>query len=428
MQDKTDKINPVVRNEHRRVLYRVDAKSRTAFDAPYELRTLRTVVGRDPEVVDVHLDSGSVSRSHFSVEFQPKGYSYKVVDQKSSNGLYVNGTRVREKLLKLNDVIRVGDVLLIFAAGPARKREPKASAPPIPGDVQELVVAPAFFPGISEEIREVNRTLGLLEATGRALVIGEAGLSKADAVRSLADWMDPGRAPVVVHGSSLTESNWEEVVDERLREATKGEQANHHFLHIDEIHLLPPVSQERLRHLLQHSEGQAPFARNVVATTSLAPGLLAGAGALLPALIAELTPPRLVLTPLCERRQDIAPILFDALTEHAKGASLSIAVELMETLLLQPWPGNIREIRRLAALLAANRGLAGELDLEHTPPRFGDVSGKKAGPIAAEAIALALSDAAGNVSEAARTLGVSRRHLYRLMDQHKVRPAGHRKR
>jgi len=63
-------------------------------------------VGRDP-AADVSLDNPSVSREHLRFERMPNGH-YRVVDQGSANGTYLNEERVQTAYVYNNDVVRIG--------------------------------------------------------------------------------------------------------------------------------------------------------------------------------------------------------------------------------------------------------------------------------------------------------------------------------
>ena len=67
--------------------------------------------GRDP-VNAIQIASPKVSRKHFQLRYQ-EGL-YLITDLKSHNGLYINGSKVQEALLKEGDHIQVGDTVLFF--------------------------------------------------------------------------------------------------------------------------------------------------------------------------------------------------------------------------------------------------------------------------------------------------------------------------
>jgi len=73
------------------------------------------VIGRDPDC-EIALDSREVSRRHAIVA--PSADGHCITDE-STNGVFVNGERAaRSQLLADGDVVRVGDVILRFSAGP----------------------------------------------------------------------------------------------------------------------------------------------------------------------------------------------------------------------------------------------------------------------------------------------------------------------
>ena len=75
------------------------------------LSNQRLVFGRDISC-DVQLLDEGVSRKHFIIE--GKGNSFMLVDQNSTNGTYINNSRVMTKILRSSDVIRSGDVHFSF--------------------------------------------------------------------------------------------------------------------------------------------------------------------------------------------------------------------------------------------------------------------------------------------------------------------------
>jgi pSer/pThr/pTyr-binding forkhead associated (FHA) protein len=79
--------------------------------AEYVLKPEPTSVGRAPDSA-IRLPFPDVSRQHAMV-FPVEG-GYKIVDRGSPNGLFVNGSRVKEHALQDGDVIQVGRRKLIF--------------------------------------------------------------------------------------------------------------------------------------------------------------------------------------------------------------------------------------------------------------------------------------------------------------------------
>ncbi len=79
----------------------------------------RMTIGRDPSS-GVHVDDASLSRHH--ADLVRNGRSWSIVDARSTNGTVVNGRRVNEALLQVQDVLRLGQVeLVVRQPGPGRE-------------------------------------------------------------------------------------------------------------------------------------------------------------------------------------------------------------------------------------------------------------------------------------------------------------------
>jgi pSer/pThr/pTyr-binding forkhead associated (FHA) protein len=85
-----------------------------------------TRIGRSL-AADVRFDDPTVSRRHALVVRQADGV--RVLDDRSLNGVFVNGERVEWRALKDGDEIVVGRYLLVFASVPLQASEPTLDAP-----------------------------------------------------------------------------------------------------------------------------------------------------------------------------------------------------------------------------------------------------------------------------------------------------------
>ncbi|HEX7685843.1 MAG TPA: sigma-54-dependent Fis family transcriptional regulator [Trinickia sp.] len=149
------------------------------------------------------------------------------------------------------------------------------------------------------------------------------------------------------------------------------------------------------------------------------------------------------LPPLRERK-DLAVVIGKMLEREAlrggDGQPLTVAPEIMTLFERCTWPGNFRQLGNLLRTAAAMIDEDGEIRREHLPDDFFDdlqtsdaspaaaasvdtpaqntpteQQGTRLQDVAAQAIAATLAQHGGNVSAAARALGVSRATLYRKM-------------
>lgn len=72
----------------------------------YRFTKDKVVIGRSPDS-DVFLDNPGVSRTHVVLERLPTGY-YRLEDQGSANGTFVNDEQARSEILMADDVVRIG--------------------------------------------------------------------------------------------------------------------------------------------------------------------------------------------------------------------------------------------------------------------------------------------------------------------------------
>lgn len=77
----------------------------------YRLGARTLTAGRDPANA-IQIVDEKVSRKHFQIR-QDEGL-YLITDLKSHNGVYLNGHRMQEALLKEGDVIQVGETVLVY--------------------------------------------------------------------------------------------------------------------------------------------------------------------------------------------------------------------------------------------------------------------------------------------------------------------------
>jgi transcriptional regulator of acetoin/glycerol metabolism len=115
---------------------------------------------------------------------------------------------------------------------------------------------------------------------------------------------------------------------------------------------------------------------------------------------------------------------FDAIVRHLLDAidpNYAITPADIAHLAARPWPGNIRELRNVLArfTLAAANGSAKEAGAEDTITQHPDAEPGSLRDVHRSRILVVYEETAGNVSETARRLGVSRNTIYRALGQKK---------
>jgi two-component system response regulator HydG len=138
---------------------------------------------------------------------------------------------------------------------------------------------------------------------------------------------------------------------------------------------------------------------------------------------------QLTIPPLRERQDDIPLLVGEFVKEFCakEEKTMTVSPEVMEVLRDHGWPGNVRQLRNVierAVVLARSE----RLGLEDLPAEFNHAAGSHRFPEAGRtlkdvelrAIKDALVKSDGNKSKAAKMLGISRKALYkRLNDEGK---------
>jgi len=213
-------------------------------------------------------------------------------------------------------------------------------------------------------------------------------------------------------------------------------------LFLDEIGELGPDLQPKLLRFLESGEvrpiGESvPFTVNVriIAATNTNVEQAVHDGRFREDLFYRLNVIRLRIAPLRERRDEIPALVRHFVRQSAAEfdrGDVRLSEETMQHLLLYRWPGNVRqlqnEIRRMVALAEPhavlspdqlsdevfNARLAPDVaqDTFEIVVRLKDKLQPAIARLEREMIRVALHDHAGNLDEAARALGVSRKGLY----------------
>ncbi len=82
----------------------------------YELTDEETMIGRNPTTDITLLDEG-ISREHALVLYDSEADAFSIEDLQSTNGIKVNGKRVRSCALSDGDELTIGHTLFRFVLG-----------------------------------------------------------------------------------------------------------------------------------------------------------------------------------------------------------------------------------------------------------------------------------------------------------------------
>jgi DNA-binding NtrC family response regulator len=302
-------------------------------------------------------------------------------------------------------------------------------------------------PRLIAESPAMRPVIDLVERVGpseaNVLVTGEHGTGKELVARILHAASPRAPRPMVaVNVGGLAEGVFESELFGHERGAFTGaraervgrfELADGGTLFLDEIANVPLAQQARLLRVLQTGEfervGSSRTRRvsvRLVSATNADLKAEVAAGRFREDLLFRINTVEVHLPPLRERREDIPLLAAAFLERHTQRYHKPVTgfePEAMRALLEHPWPGNVRELDHAVerAVLLARGDALGPADL-------GLGAGAAGGPSALEALTLdeverelirrALKRHDGNVSEAAKSLGLSRSALYRRLERH----------
>ncbi|RMF22351.1 MAG: sigma-54-dependent Fis family transcriptional regulator [Deltaproteobacteria bacterium] len=312
--------------------------------------------------------------------------------------------------------------------------------------------------GCSPGMRQLAASIRkLARSSATVLIQGETGVGKDLVARAIHDEGVRRSAPFVeVNCAAIPPELIENELFGHEREAFTGaerarpgkvELADGGTLFLDEVGELAFPSQAKLLRLLQNRRierlgGNRSISVDVRVVAATNRNLLeeVRAGRFRDDLYYRLSVYPLYVPPLRKRREDIALLVdhFVAAAAKAEGVERpQVTPEALAALRAYDWPGNVRElenvIRRaligleggrldLSALPESVRGGAGSASL--MPPALEKAAaGGRILPlreVEREYVELALERCRGNLSEAARMLGIGRTTLYRKLERYGI--------
>jgi MoxR-like ATPase len=224
------------------------------------------MVGRNYDCgVLLNQNDAQVSRHHAHIFFA--GGMWRIEDLNSSNGTKVNGRKVATAVLNQDDVITIGDALLIFKADGAAPAAPASEQTPSTSEsdlklVEQMrektdVIRREVAKVIIGQEEVLNQILMCIIAGGHALLIGLPGLAKTLTVSTIARVLDmkfkriqftPDLMPSDITGTEVLETDL----------ATQAKEFRFmqgpifcNVLLADEINRTPPKTQAALLEAMQ---------------------------------------------------------------------------------------------------------------------------------------------------------------------------------
>jgi len=324
--------------------------------------------------------------------------------------------------------------------------------------------------GQSQAMRELHALVASVAPTdANVMVLGENGVGKELVARAIhAQSRRAGGTLLAVDMGALPESTFESELfghrkgaftDARADRAGRFQAARGGSLFLDEIGNMPLAAQAKLLTALERREvtpigADRPEAIDVriISATNLDEARLFDPAVFRSDLLFRLNTIVIRVPPLRERRDDIALLLAHYLRLYEaqyQRPARAVAGAAHDALLRHGWPGNVRALRHACerAVILGQGAQYGLADFALAPagamaaavsPAPAVVTGVANADNAAKAatatpdsditldalervaIASTLARFNGNISHAARTLGISRAALYRKLEKHGI--------
>ena len=408
----------------------------------------RLVIGRDQMPEGVTPDS-RMSRTHAEVRWD--GQRFLVRDLGSRNGTSADGKPVpsggEQEAVR---TVRAGTSLFLLSKDVRPFQDYRVSR------IGDLVLGPS----LAVVWRQID---GFARANSNLFLRGESGAGKEEAVQAFHSSGTRSKRPLVaVNCGAIPEGMAERLLFGTKRGAYSGatadapgyvQAADGGILFLDEVAELDLAIQAKLLRVLETKEVLAlgdtrpqrvDFQLCVATHKDLHAEV--SQGRFRQDLYFRIARPEVRLPPLRERLEEI-PWLIELAVEQALrkvgegrlttrtdvdegtesgGAPLSIRSSFVDACMQRAWPGNVRELLvevRAAVHMALAEGSKG-LEESHLAPQagMGFTEESQTGPTREapdrEALESALIEHKGNISAAARALGVHRTQLRRWLSRH----------
>ena len=403
-----------------------------AQHVPDDVTSIAIGTSEDNAIV---LTDAAVSRYH--LELRRTAAGIQVSDLGSRNGTWVGGLRIERAIVPAGTRLKIGDTTIAIDDAGSSVAPPQSEAP-----------RPADLVGESDAIREVARLVHKLARVDSSVLIqGETGTGKEVVARALHEAsprrtgelvvVDCGSMPATLIASILFGHEKGSFTGADQRRTGAFERAQGGTVLLDEIGELPLEVQPALLGVLERRAftrvgGAQSIAVDVRILAATHRDLRAevNAGRFRADLYYRLAVAKILIPPLRERPEDIAPLAAHFVERLTGVAELGPLAPAIAALRAHPWSGNVRELRNVVEAAI----VMGELDLgteRAQPLAAAPASGAVAAYRDARAAALTRFEAEylkdliartdGNASEAARVARMDRPYLLTLLRKHGLR-------
>jgi DNA-binding NtrC family response regulator len=311
--------------------------------------------------------------------------------------------------------------------------------------------------GESAALREVLDTIRqVAPSSANVLIEGESGTGKELAAHAIHNLSRRNKAKfVAVHCAALSPQLLESELFGHEKGAFTGaherrigrfEQANGGTIFLDEVAEIDPSTQVKLLRVMSEERAFERVGGNqtlradvrIIAATNKNLETLVREGKFRDDLFFRLNVVRITMPPLRERKEDI-PLLIRGFLRHFCKANekplVDLTADAMDALLTYNWPGNVRELRT-AIEHGVVMGTGPKITVRDLPTALRQAAsavlprgisaakafGEKSSPLdiretEKKLIMQALAATNGNVTAAAKKLGISRRTLHRKINE-----------
>jgi|GEM_PF-645727 len=317
--------------------------------------------------------------------------------------------------------------------------------------------------GESEPMRKVRADIALVApSSANVLIIGETGTGKELTARAIHNESPRSLKPfIAVNCAAIPADLFESELFGHERGAFTGansmvkgkfELADGGTLFLDEIAEMPLGLQPKLLRVLEEKKFSRVGASEqicvdvrVLAASSKDLAEAAAAGEFRDALFHRLNVVPIVLPPLRERKGDI-PLLAQSMIQELSSGLKKFESDALELLSVRQWRGNVRELRNAVeriSIFVQKKTVTAEdiralgLHMDGIGPArlvsalreaiFSEQPGENVSEIVEkELLKIALAECAGNISHAARLIGIERMAFQRRMEKFGIEKSGER--